>query len=57
MTVEELYQRLKSLVESGNGKMPVVVSNFYSKSSIEETEDLMVYTNYDGTEFIISVEI
>ena len=57
MTVEELYLKLKPLVESGNGGIPVVVSNFYSESLTEETEDLMGYTKYDGTEFIISVEI
>ena len=57
MTVEELYLKLKPLVESGNGKMPVVVSNFYSENLIEETEDLMAYINYDRTKFVINVEI
>lgn len=57
MTVEELYLKLKSLVESGNGKIPVVVSNFYSENLTEETEDLMAYVNYDRTKFVINVEI
>lgn len=57
MTVEELYLKLKSLVESGNGNIPVVVSNFYSENLTEETEDLMAYVNYDRTKFVINVEI
>lgn len=57
MTVEELYLKLKFLVESGNGEIPVVVSNFYSENLTEETEDLMAYINYDRTKFVINVEV